>query len=393
MKKLYCYIFFLFWIGLSMLEIVAPYVIPKEKFYWRAWEYVVNDESSNLGSIPFKPRMDYTGTIYGDMTRGMNIKPSKDEVRRQVLKTDEYGYRNEQGMLDKPIDAVLFGSSQVVGLADSQENIIGTILTKKYNIPSYTYPKASLQQFLLDTRFQESKPKYVIIIGRDYEFRTIPYIYEAFEKNERVKVKNWLPGEWEKKNSEKVINKNYSKNQDYANRFSITRVLLSTSMINILNSVFTRDELVSIFSNNRFSYDKSSDIFFSETDPESPLIDSPHKSKKDVDKVINSLTQTSQILKKRGITLIVGVMPTKSALYDPRYKNVPLVRTEIWEIEKALDKSSIAHIPLPQAAYSYAKNNSELLYYNDDSHWNAQANKLIARLIYEKIDNLSKKEY
>ncbi len=309
-----------------------------EYYYWRAWEYVVHDESQNIGILPFKPLHLYTGQMYGDFLRGIFVKPKPKELRQQTFVIDEYGFRNQPGMYKAGVDAVDFGTSQVAGLADTQSGILGEILTRKYHIRTYTYPKASIQQFYQEDRFIKKPPKFAIIIGTDLELLQRIDLFSLHESNNVVYFHPWTRSDWDKIFGDKLFHLDYLRTLDYAKRFSTLRVLSYYIFTEIMNKKYNRTQL---------------------------------------------------LLKKRGITLIVGVMPSKSYLYRPLYKNIPISKTAIYALYKELDKSNIQHVNLLNPILSFMKNNKTLLYHSDDSHWNSHANEIIAEQLAKKIHEIS----
>lgn len=94
MKKIILIFPLAVWIILFLLEISSFFMQQPKPMYFRAWEYVLNQGKDSF-YVPFQPRAFYDGPMTGDLLFTTNFLPNKSEVRRQIFRTDEYGFRNE----------------------------------------------------------------------------------------------------------------------------------------------------------------------------------------------------------------------------------------------------------------------------------------------------------
>ena len=346
--------------------------------YFRAWEYVLNQGKDSF-YVPFQPRAYYDGPMTGDLLFTTNFLPKKSEIRRQVFITDEYGFRNEVGTYAKGVDVVLMGTSFVGGAAETQDNLVSSLLNKKYKIKTYNYATLPLQHFWEDSRFVDKPPKYLVVIANETE--ALQNIWTEFVKPSTVKraLPKWSShSDWKEK--EEIIDTSYLGITTLLKRFSIVKYELRQIYLTMLNSIFPRD----IIANKLIKlniYDPDLDMLFWDSNSYNPLI-----NKKAVDETITTLKQSQEMLKSRNITLVMAVMVSKTTLYSKDFKNVDQKKESLYLLEKEMEKNGIQHVKL----LNIMKNQKELLYTKDDGHWNSLANRIIADELSKKIIELER---
>lgn len=377
------------WFLFSAFEIVSMVFLWPKPVYWRAWEGASNYTGKDQANAPFKPLYRYDSVALGDLLNVANLKPLPSEIKKQVFQVDEYGFRNDIGMLNHPIDAVILGSSFVAGAAETQEKLVSSLLTKRYKIPTYNGALYILQNYMEDERFLKNPPKYLIMLGSEGEFISAPYRYTVENRNILNKPKKWNSfEEWEKNND--PFKFTYTNVAQYLNNFSMTRYLVNNANVEFTNLGRGREEVVKRSTQQISAYDNG--MLFFQPDYDDPLLGSTGKTEKDIDIAIVTLEKAREMLAQKGTTLIVAAMPSKVNLEYSKYKKTPRKKRAIVAFEKRLDNSNIEHVNLFEPTFSYMKKARNHLYYFDDSHWNNKTNELIAKLLSEKINQLKEAE-
>lgn len=113
------------------------------------------------------------------------------------------------------------------------------------------------------------------------------------------------------------------------------------------------------------------------------------------------LAEMALVAKKNGTTLVLVFAPTKLEVYGSHFepssgseflsKIVDQLRFQDEQFEAFRDTSTELDIPFVDLlpAFRELAREGELLYYPFDSHWNARAREVAAKLIAEKLSQLS----
>ncbi len=374
MKKNSLLVFPLFiWALLIIFEWASLFFQYPKPMYFRAWEYMLNEGKDGY-YVPFKPNAEYHGTLYGDQFHVLNFIPRPSELYWQDFQADEYGFRNRKGLLKKPVDAVLFGTSFVGGAHATQKDIVNEILLRKYNIRAYNYATLPLQHFWEDQRFIKNVPRYAIIIGNESEIFQNSWIEVLQETKITRQIRSWPTYEsWEKINYPFMYD--YSSISKYVKRFSIIRFLSQEVFTRLINSLLPR-KYIAYQSVQVGSYDPMQDMTFLDVNSFDPTYNTT--TKKAEQDTYATLIKTRDILRKRNIHLIVAIMPSKSHLYAKKYSHLPIEKTNIFKLQEDLKKKNISFIDL-QSLIEKNKTLSKMpLYFNQDGHWTQTVNYLVA---------------
>jgi len=385
------------WLLISLFEASTFILIDPKPVIYRAWETASNIEGKDAYRTPFKPHFKYNFLAHGDSINMLHFKPNPNELRKQIFTVDEYGFRNRVGLLNNPVDAVIFGTSQVAGANETQPNLVSELLTDKYNTPTYNHGLLPLQRFWENEWFMKHPPKYVIVLGTEKEVQESSWI-ETLAENQApdYNPKTWSSlEEWQQENLpnsnfglNKIMIYNYDQITSLFKNYSVTRYLINKLHTEILNKLFTREQLAKIYNNTELDYDPSQDMIFYQPKEGNPTL--TEKSQQDIKNSMTVLKQTRDLLKKRGITLIVAAVPTKAHLYYQAYQNIPESQQSLNVLEQELGVNEIEHIKFHAILHKEAaKTNEPLLYYREDSHWSARTNQIVAKLLAEKIKQLS----
>lgn len=386
------------WMLVSLFEAGTFILINPKPVIYRAWETAINIDGKDAYRTPFKPHFTYNSLAHGDSIVMLHFKPGSAELRKQIFTVDEYGFRNRVGLLNNPVDAAIFGTSQVAGADETQPNLVSELLTDKYHIPTYNHALLPLQRFWENEWFMKHPPKYVIVLGTEKEVQESSWI-ETLAENQapNFNPRSWPSlEEWQRENipnsyfsPDKITIYNYDQIATLFKNYSVTRYLVNEAYTTLLNKIFDRKQLAKIFANPDLDYDPNLDMIFYQPKEGNPAL--TEQAQQDIKSSMVVLKQTRDLLKRRGITLIVAAVPSKAHLYYPAYKNIPENQQALTVLENELSKNEIEHINLHNIIHEEATRSDEpLLYYREDSHWSARTNQIVANLLAQKIMQLDR---
>lgn len=373
MKKLIIVLPLIFWFGISFIEISAQILLSKDFYFWRAWEKVMTKPATYTSTYPFKPNAYFQGEIHGDLLNLMYFTPQKNEIREQVFTTDEHGFRNPNTVLKNPIAIVLLGTSLVAGASETDSQLVSTLLTQTYHLPTYNYATSPLQKFWEDKRFQENPPRFVVLLGKDTELLQNTDLTTLQDSKKFISVS---PNATVQKNTF-----SYASFADTLSQFSLSRHILKRTTTRALNTVLPRNIIAKIIPRHSISYDAATNMLFLSPEQDNPTITEAVQTQ--ITHAITRLKKTQEILAKRNSILLVATIPSKGALYAKEYQAIPKEKSLSIVFEKQLQDAGINTIPL--ASIMYAKKDTVNVYYPDDSHWSAAANQIIAETIAQEI--------
>jgi hypothetical protein len=357
----------------------------KTPIYWRAWEYVSNYNGSDASFAPFKPLSIYKKTGTGDLLNAIRFRPHPNEIKPQIFITDEYGYRNEPGFLNKPIDALVIGSSFVAGAAETQRNLISEILTRDYGIRTYNY-STSVQYAWEDYRFEKNKPKYIFIVEPDGEVISSQWKYQLIDREPTNKPQKWNSyEEWKKANE--PLPKAYDKWAALLDQYSLIKHYAIEAEYYILDALYSREEIARQTRQSMVSYEPSTKMLFWQPDYDIPLLGSSGKTNADINAAIAILKDTQIKLRSRNIRLIIVSLPSKPLAEMEKYKKIEKQKTAFYALNQAMEKAGIEHVDMQKPIQDYRKRTNMSFYYPNDTHWSAQANYLISKEIARYIES------
>lgn len=387
MKKVAKYSVLFIWLGISLFEVLTYFFVNPKPIYWRAWEAVSNYTGKDASIAPFKPLFVYRGTMTGDLLNGIQFKPLPSEIRRQEFLVDEYGYRNRPGFLkNTAVDAVIIGSSFVGGGQETQKYLVSEMLTDTYNIPTYN-STTSVQYFWEDARFKKKKIRYVIFLGSEGEIINSLWKYSISDKVMTHTPPAWISySAWEKANE--IFPRAYDKIADRLKNYSLTRYFANNMYVDIVNAVFTRDQIARLTTQDVITYDPETRVLFWQQQYDNPLIGSSGKTRVEIQNAIKELLHTQKLLASKDIVFIVAGMPSKTHIELKKYRDIPNKQRALYMLNAEMEKAGIEYINLLAPSLEFVKKTGKHLYYPDDSHWNSEANALISKQLSDRIRQL-----
>lgn len=370
----------LLWYLLVGIEITSLFFQFPKPMYFRAWEHVLNEGKDGY-YVPFKPLVSFSGKLTGDLLTAMNFLPKTGDIYDQAFQVDEYGYRNETGILNQPISAVLLGTSFLGGAHETQDKLVNELLLHTYEIRTYNYATFPLQHFWEDERFIKSPPKYAIIIGSEGEILQNSWIEVLQDTTVTHPVPAWKNyNEWNSLNNQFAFD--YINVSKYAKRFSITKYYSQKISKELLNTFLTREQIAYEFVKNG-QYDPENKMIFFDVSAYDPRFNTT--TQKAVEATVQTLVKTKKILAKRNIKLLIVVMPGKDHLYAKKYKRLTPEKSALYVLQQQFEENQIEYIDMLSISSKIKKSTGQLLYYRDDSHWTTLVNEIIAKKIAEKL--------
>lgn len=383
------------WIFFLLFEIGTLVFLNPKPSVRRAWETAMVPDIASLPNrdsimwAPFRPRFIYDNMVKGgDSTGWLNFQPLQEEMFKQHFEVDEFGFRNSVGTYKQGVTMVIFGTSNVGGSQLSQETLVSELLAKKYNIPSYNYALRPMQFFWEDERFQKTPPKYVVILSTGDGIISGDEVTALQETNKSHQVREYQSyDQWWKENLGVDYIKaylNYDGITPWLKYLSTTRYIANKIRRDTLNLLFTKNQLASIYANERIIYDPKLDMLF--FDSMDPLLNEQKEAS--IKQTISQLKQTQKVLKTRGITLIVIGVPTKVSLYSETYRDLPREKFALVKMEEEMEKNEIEHLELYDLMSNLFRRGGMLLHFKQDTHWNSKTNEIITELLAKRIKEL-----
>lgn len=144
---------------LLLIPLFAPLLFSTGQFSLNAAGALTYNREHKGG--PFYPNMNIEKVEQGDLGYGTKYALKK----KVVWKTDEYGYRNTPSPSGTTeYDVVIIGDSFLVGYKLNQDETLSEVLSRKTKLNAYAIaPISNITSYTSDYRFQQHKPKVVIL--------------------------------------------------------------------------------------------------------------------------------------------------------------------------------------------------------------------------------------
>ena len=335
---------------------IAEGLLPSSTFTYRPWEALDYQTSFSLDRI-FYPNSEIEMESVGQLCHHTEFAIPFEER----WKTDKMGNRNDTFYNDP--DIVLIGDSFVVGSSLTQDSMLTNQLRRLFNGEIKVYNIAPVEFSKLDYYLAKGiikKPKLVIYLKSE---RYVPQGITRYKNTNSLesKIKDVLRS-----------NRNFS-------RVSI-----------FLDKVFRR------YSKNWFQARlsekkgdgvpgvKESKMFFYnvEAQPYDPNLVSDFD--KDLLRTKNNIVTCKNYCDSIGAEFLFIPMPNKATVY---YDYVPFKKQPdfVLKLDSMLRAENVSTINTLQLYNNYRKSHNKLLYHLDDTHWNANAVKLVSKEIADKI--------
>jgi hypothetical protein len=337
---------------------IELFVLPIDFFTFRIWEALFIKEFRSLCEGRFYPRMEIekleTG---GDLAHDTSFSIP----RRVNWMTDRYGFRKKDLEGIKP-QVVVIGDSNILGSRLTQEEMLSEVLEEKLKVPVYPYaPVGSINAFLKDLRFEEAPPKIVVLSVVE---RSIPELPAAKRAKQRPGSRVFF--KWRDDFREMRL-------------IQVAGVFLDRLWkMNMLQYVRARigKEPGEV---SRPILSKFGPMYFLQGEEANRKVPEDR-----FERVIKNLETCKSVLKERGIRFIFAPIPNKESVY---YEYLPNGRRPVFleQLVRELKKRGIETVDSQKAFEEEYRRNGTLLYFLDDTHWNATGVRLMADLIVKAV--------
>jgi alginate O-acetyltransferase complex protein AlgJ len=346
MKKFLLKVFvFLLTPVLSLLIIGAS--LPINFFTYRTWEAI--SFKTNVSSYaPFYPNTILNMIGVGDLCHHSSFSIAKKEY----WITDKYGFRNDK--FDNSPDIVIIGDSFIAGTSLSQDETISNQLinlNKKLVVYNMAPSSISTLDYYLKTR-KINKPRIII--------------YSMVERNLPNPIKIYQSNFFKETFKNVIEFGNFNEYLDRAFKFSFIKWLTA-----------------------RFHDSKGSGIPSKENSHMFFLQGSSQKhSADDLNESARVIISYKKYCDSLGVDFLFLPMPDKESVY---FELVPFDKQPQYlsQLDSILNTAHVSTINTLEIYNEYRKTSNSLLYHYDDTHWNANATRIISKEILQKI-NLNK---
>jgi alginate O-acetyltransferase complex protein AlgJ len=344
---------------------LESFVLPIDFFTFRLNEALVIRKFRSLLPGRFYPNMNLTKEEEGDL--GHHTRYS---LRRTVQWiTDSYGYR-KQGSDRLKYEVVIVGQSETFGAALTQREMLSEVLEDQLNLAVYPFAPAGMDSFLKERRFLLHPPKIVIVSSMEWSIFYLPTpripsvkkggLYETPRDIVR-RMKQYRPIQ------------SFSVFLDRLYKMSMVRYLKAS----MRRRFSDREKLVSNGVDSRFG----SILFLQGAEANR---DVPEQK---LNQAIQTINAYNDLLKSRGIRFIFLPIPNKETIF---YECLGTQRPVfLKQLVARLKQLGVETVDTQEAFEKAFQQDSVLLYYKDDTHWNANGVKIAADLIKNLIEKRS----
>ena len=330
--------------------------LPVDFFTFRTWEAISGSAYYKKALGPFYPNIQIDRIEEGDLAHHTPYAVKK-EVR---WITDKYGYRKQNSM--KRNEIIIVGDSNAVGSGLSQEEILSEVLEKKINRHVYPYAPAGFKSYFYEKRFLDNPPDVVIfqIIEREIISLQSPHI-----PNQKLFV-------WINRLRETIREFHL---QPVA--IFLDRAFIKMNMLNYLKASIKPKEVRGIIGKGEIEEKRM--IFLQGKSAHAEI------SLSQIAQIIKTLKQYASLFREKGIRFIFVPIPNKETIY---YRNIPALKKRSFFLShliNELKKTDVEYLNTLELFNSASQSGQKLLYFSDDSHWNAKGVELVSQLLYDRL--------
>jgi hypothetical protein len=330
---------------------IELFLLPIDFFTFRVWEALLIREFRSILPGHFYPRMEITKLeTGGDLAHHTPFAIPK----KVKWMTDRYGYRKEDAEGIKP-QVVIVGDSNIAGHGLTQEEMLSEVLENQIKIPIYPYaPVGSINTFLKDLRFRKSPPKVVIVSLIERDILKMPFPKQPKRREDFLPFYEW---------------RDKTKQTRWVQKVGV--LLDRFFKMNMLNYARARIRNTAVMDSRHFP-SKFGPMFFVQGEAANKEV-----SNEDFQRAVKTIEAYVQVLKRRGIRFIFLPIPNKENIY---HECLPNSRRPIFleQLIRELKNRNIETVDTQKAFEDEYRHSGTLLYFLDDSHWNAKGVQLAA---------------
>lgn len=349
---------FLFSLPLLVLEFCELFVWPLDEFTFRPWEALVATSFDGAVTGPFYPdrriEMVEQGGEAGHSSLGVR--------HRTMFETDRFGYRRAASERD-PATVVIIGDSNTVGAGLDQNETLAHRLEQELETGVYPFAPRRVRNFHHEERFREPRPRVVLLATIERYLGKFEFDEKRFDSHaERIDIR--LRAALHRAALDSAAVRNLVVFQDRVRKQAMVHYAVAQirrSADRWMTNSFGLEET--------FRYPVATDqsMVFLEG---AAALEPPDW---ETAPLLEQMVEFRDWLERRGTQLVFMPIPNKETVYYdkvPGYTGgAPAFLTDF--IARAR-RAGIVTIDL-LSAYRAAREQSDLLYLVDDSHWNARA--------------------
>jgi alginate O-acetyltransferase complex protein AlgJ len=348
---------FLFFLPFLLVMALELFVLPIDNFTHRAWEALLVRKMKGILEGPFYPNMSVRKVEQGD------IAPySAFSVKREVeWQTDRHGYR-KRNTTEKRYKIVIIGDSMLAGIGLTQKELLSEVLEERLGVTVYPYAPRRVSTFLKDSRFLRYPPDLVIFETSEHQ---IALLTPLSPRQKRVK-------------EEGSVIEFFRKTREVSWVQSLGIFLDRIYKNNMLHYFRAQLRRKVSAAKPRYNYRAGSMLFLMGAAANKDV------PKKQVDIHAQTIEGYCQAMQERGINFIFLPIPNKENIYHDLLPD-PKRPVYLDQLMSGVKKRGIATIDLQKAYEKEYHKNSTLLYWLDDTHWNAKGVQIAADLIEQMV--------
>ena len=353
---------FLFFLPFYLVLALELFVLPIDYFTFRPWEALVVRKIDWILKGPFYPNMKIHKIEEGDIAPHAAFA-----VKREVQwQTDRYGYRKRNTPI-KRHEIVIVGDSMAAGGGLTQNDMLSEVLEERLGVSVYPYAPRRLSNFLRDSRFLRYPPDIVIFETAENQ---IALLTPLSERQKAPNTKGFLTEFFRQaRETQGVQSLGVFLDRAYKN-----------NMLNYFRAKLRRKVAPD---KPRYNYRAGSMLFLEGMAANKDI------PKKLIDAHTQMIEGYCRAVQERGIHFIFLPVPNKETIYHDLLPD-PKRPVYLDHLMSEVKKKGVETINLQDAYEREYHKHSTLLYWLDDTHWNAKGVEIAADLIEQMVKKISR---
>ena len=358
--------------GLLVLELVSRALL-SGTLYYRPHDILVRRYARLPLVSRYSPGKHYEGKAYGDMAALLG-EPEFRVWRDVTFTTDEFGFRNALRSSEDAYSAIILGDSFGAGVGTSQEYILSSVLEKKYGIRSYnlSVPGNPWQSYV---NLALEQDRIALKKGGTIVFLLFPG--------------NDLDGYWGALDTDELPLLGWLGRRVFRVYGVVRRSPLLQIVRRIAGAGARRTSVLKVQGGERKT------LFYDVYAKRRGMTPRDIQKHENYSALLGVLLGFHDKAKAWQAKFIVAVVPSKSQIYGWLLDPSPLPQWDKKEsiMARSLSSFCIEHgigladlrPALTARAEELYNQSQELLYWDDDTHWNALGHEAVAECLYQHM--------
>ncbi|MFA6512277.1 MAG: hypothetical protein WCV86_04100 [Patescibacteria group bacterium] len=333
----------LFSLSALIIIVLCEIFIPVTVFFYRPWEAI--SFSKIPANAPFYTNATLTMNSVGDLCH----HTENSIIKNESWKTDELGFRNDNYI--KSADILIIGDSYIAGSGLTQTNTISNqVMKMDDNLKVYNMAPSSFSQF-----------DKLVKLGRIHKPKQI--IFSIAERNIPSEIKYYIPHS-KKETIQNILN--YNGLNAYIDKiikvYPLKWIKARAKNAKGIGTEGINDSKMYFFQGSNQKHEEE-----------------------DLINTVNTLISYKEYCDSLGIEFLFLPMPDKETVY---YELVPFSEQPnyLFQLDSLLKSNGVSTINTLRIYNDYRRENDNLLYHLDDTHWNSNATELISKEIVRLVN-------